>query len=97
MNVVHDCHTRDMFEKSLIATYISLIPKKLEAIDIKDFRPISIVGRVYKIVSKVLANMLNMVVEKIVSKPRNAFIKGRQILYFVLSGAYLISEILTFS
>lgn len=37
-----------MFEKSLNAT-ISLILKKPNAVDIKDFRPISLVGGVHKI------------------------------------------------
>jgi hypothetical protein len=34
----------------------------------KDFQPISLVGGVYKIVAKVLANRLKMIVEKIISK-----------------------------
>jgi hypothetical protein len=83
MNVFHDFHARGMFEKSLNIIFISLIPKKPRAIDIKEFRPISLVGP-YKIVAKVLANMLKMVVEKIISKPHNAFITGRQILDYIL-------------
>jgi hypothetical protein len=62
--------------KSLNATFISLLLKKLGVVDIKDFKPIGLVGGVYKIVAKVLANKLKMVVEKIISKPQNAFIKG---------------------
>jgi hypothetical protein len=42
------------------------------------------VGGVYKIVAKVLANRLKMVVEKIISKPQNTFIRGRQLLNSVL-------------
>jgi hypothetical protein len=45
--------------------------------DIKDFRPISFVGGINKIISKVLANMLKMVLEKIISSLQNAFIRGR--------------------
>jgi hypothetical protein len=66
------------------ATFIALIPKKCEAIDIKNFRPISLVVGVYKIVDKVLANRFKLVMEKIISKPHNAFIKDRQILDSVL-------------
>jgi hypothetical protein len=36
------------------------------------------------IIAKVLANRLKRVVEKIISKSHNAFVKGRQILDFVL-------------
>ena len=66
------------------ATFISLIPKKYDAIEVRDFRPISLIGGVYKIIAKVLANRLKMVLGDIVHESRNAFVKGKQILDFVL-------------
>jgi hypothetical protein len=63
---------------------VSLIPKKSGAVDIKDFRPISLTGGMYKIMSKVLANRLKVVSGKVVSHSQTAFIKGRQILDSVL-------------
>ena len=83
MNVFHGFHAKGMFEKSFNSTFITLIPKKLGVVDIKDFLSISLVGKVYKIVAKVLANRLKMVVENIF-KPQNTFSMGRQILDFVL-------------
>jgi len=56
-------------EKSLNATFIALILKKSRAIDVKDFRPISLVSGVYKTIAKVLANRLRRDVEKIILKP----------------------------
>jgi hypothetical protein len=50
----------------------------------KDFRPISLVSSIYKIITKVLANKLKMVLEKLVSSSQNAFIGGHQILDSVL-------------
>lgn len=41
------------FEKLLNVTFIALIPKKGNASNIKDFRPISLVGSVYKLLAKV--------------------------------------------
>ena len=58
MEVIKYFHARGTFVTSLNATFLTLISKKTEAIEVKDFRPISLVGGVYKIVSKVLANRL---------------------------------------
>lgn len=72
------------FEKSLNATFISLIPKIVGVSELKDFRPISLVGSVYKIISKVVTNQLSTVMEIIISMSQNAFVRGRQILDSVL-------------
>jgi hypothetical protein len=84
MAVFSDFHDRGKFEKSLNATFISLIPKRPGAVELKDFRPISLVSGIYKIISKVLANRLRLVMSNIISSPQNAFVKGRQILDSVL-------------
>lgn len=51
-----------------------LIPWKINAINIRDFRPISLIGSAYKIVSKGLANRLKGVLDKVISAPQNAFV-----------------------
>lgn len=51
--------------------------------DIKDFRPVNLVSGGYKIISKVLANRLKVVLEKVISRSHKAFIKERQILDLV--------------
>jgi hypothetical protein len=84
MGVFQDFHTHSKFVKSINATFIALISKKLGAVDVKDFRPISLVSGVYKIIAKVLTNRLRRVGEKIISNPQNAFVIGRQILDSVL-------------
>jgi hypothetical protein len=84
MAVFEEFHARGKFMKSINSTFISLIPKTQGAKEVKDFRPISLMGGVYKIISKVLANRMRRVMDKIISKPQNAFIKGRQILDSVL-------------
>ena len=84
MAVFHHFFAKVQFEKSLNATFITLIPKKNEAIEVKDFRPISLVGGVYKIIAKVLANRLHTVMEDIISASQNAFVRNRQILDPVL-------------
>ena len=61
-----------------------MIPKKIKAVNIKDFQPISLVGSLYKLLSKVLAYRLRSVLDKLISNSQNAFVGGRQILDFVL-------------
>jgi hypothetical protein len=53
-------------------------------LDLKDFWPINFVSGVYKIIAKVLVNRPRRVMEKVISKPQNVFVKGRQILDSVL-------------
>ena len=70
-------HRTCIFEKSLNATFLCLIPKKTNAINIKDFRPISLVGSLYKLLSKVLAHRLRCVLDKLISNSQNSFVGGR--------------------
>uniref|UniRef100_A0A2N9I593 Reverse transcriptase domain-containing protein n=1 Tax=Fagus sylvatica TaxID=28930 RepID=A0A2N9I593_FAGSY len=72
------------FAYSLNATFVTLIPKKQNAVNIRDFRPISLIGSVYKILAKVLANRLRKVLDGLVSESQNAFVGGRQTLDSVL-------------
>ncbi|RVX15655.1 E3 ubiquitin-protein ligase HOS1 [Vitis vinifera] len=51
---------------------------------LKDFRPISLVESLYKLLAKVLANRLKKVVGKVISSSHNAFVEGRQIFDVVL-------------
>jgi len=48
--------------------------------DLRDFRPISLITGVYKIIAKVLAERLKGVISKLVNKHQMAFIKGSQIM-----------------
>ena len=50
----------------------------------KDFRPISLVGSLYQLLAKVLTIRIKKVMGKVISKPQNDFVEGRQILDAVL-------------
>ncbi|KAG6728212.1 hypothetical protein I3842_02G162400 [Carya illinoinensis] len=49
MNVFQEFFHAGKFTKSLNATFIALIPKKSGASEVKDFRPISLINGIYKI------------------------------------------------
>ena len=73
-------HEHSYFLKSLNNTFLVLIPKKSGVEDLRDFRPISLLRGLYKLLVKVLANKFKKVVGNVVSIARNAFVMGRQIL-----------------
>ena len=67
-------HTSSEFEWSLNASFLSLIPKKNNALNIKDFLPTNLVGSVYKLLSKVLANRLRLALDKPILESQNSFV-----------------------
>ena len=75
-----DFHEKARFVRSLNSTFIVLVPKIGGVEDIKDFRPISLVNNLYKLIVKVLANRLKKVMSKLVNTAQNTFVVGRQIL-----------------
>nr|GEW15478.1 RNA-directed DNA polymerase, eukaryota, reverse transcriptase zinc-binding domain protein [Tanacetum cinerariifolium] len=70
--------------------FIALIPKIFDANLVKDFRPISFIGSIYKIIAKILTNRLVGVLEDIVNEVQSAFIAERQIL----DGPFILNEVL---
>ena len=79
MDFFKEFYEKKKFVRSLNATFLVLIPKKGNADDIKDYRPISLLGGLYKILAKGLANWLRRVIDKVVSPSQNSFMEGRQI------------------
>ena len=80
LDMFKEFHEQNSFIKSLNHTFLVLLPKKGGVEDLGDYRPISLLRGLYKLLAKVLANRLKKVIGKVVSSDQNAFIKGRQIL-----------------
>nr|GEU60727.1 IAA-alanine resistance protein 1 [Tanacetum cinerariifolium] len=74
--------------KGCNSSFIALIPKVPGANMVKDFRPISLIGSIYKIIAKIMANHLVGVLGDIVSEVQSAFIADRQIL----DGPFILNE-----
>ncbi|RVW16809.1 Transposon TX1 uncharacterized 149 kDa protein [Vitis vinifera] len=84
LGLFREFYLHGTFQRSLNSTFLLLIPKKEGTEDLKDFRPISLVGSVYKLLAKVLANRLKTVMGEVISDSQHAFVHGRQILDAVL-------------
>ena len=67
------------------ASFIALISKVTDAKFVTDFRPISLIGSVYKVV-----NRLATVIADLVSDTQSPFVANRQIL----DGLFILNELL---
>lgn len=69
-----------IISKYLGASFLTLVLNKSEASALNDFRLISLLGSPYKILAKVLANWLKVVLPSLILSNQNAFLQGRQIV-----------------
>jgi hypothetical protein len=73
---------RDLHAKKfhwLNSANIALLPKKDGAEDVADYRPISLIHAIAKIIAKMLALRISPLMNNLVSNAQSAFIKKRSI------------------
>jgi len=73
-------HKTGSIPKGRNAFFIALVPKVRDPSELEQYRPISLVGALYKIISKVLASRMKKVLPSIINESQSAFVKGRGIL-----------------
>ena len=77
--LVQAFYNEDLCMESINDSYITLIPKVDSPETPNDFRPISLLNSVMKIITKLLANRLQKIILQIVNKNQYGFLKSRSI------------------
>ncbi|MCH80924.1 LINE-1 reverse transcriptase like [Trifolium medium] len=90
MAFLREFHVNSILPKAVTASFLTLIPKKDHPQDLFYYRPICLIGSLYKILSKILANRLKCILGKLISNCQSAFLPHRQIL----DGVLVLNEIL---
>lgn len=75
--VCHDFHNRNICLQSINGSLITLVPKHDNAIKVSDYRPISLLNSSVKILTKLLANGLQVQLPKLIYINQYGFIKHR--------------------
>jgi hypothetical protein len=78
-NLCNAFYLGDVCLQSLNGSHIVLIPKHDHAIKVSDFRPISLLNTSIKIITKILANRMQLVIPRLIHKNQYGFIKARSI------------------
>jgi hypothetical protein len=92
MSFIAEFHRNGKLSEGINSTFIALIPKIDCPQRLNDFRPISLVGSLYKILAKVLANRLRLVIGSVISESQTVFVKDRQILDGVLIANEVVDD-----
>ncbi|XP_058761237.1 uncharacterized protein LOC131634589 [Vicia villosa] len=90
MKCCNDFYHKGTLVKSITSSFLALIPKKKNPQDLFEYRPICLVGSIYKIIAKLLANRMRGVVDLLVSTNQTAFVPGRS----MMDGVVMVNEIL---
>ena len=85
-------HANGIFPRGSNSSFITLIPKLKDPQNLFEYRPISLIGCVYKIVAKLLANRLKKVMPNIIDEKQSAFVSGRHLLHSVLVANEAVEE-----
>jgi hypothetical protein len=78
-DLIQDFYDEKVTLESINSSFITLIPKGDNPVSANDFRPISLLNSVLKIITKLLANRLQKVILKLVHNNQYGFLKKRSI------------------
>jgi len=93
LDAVHFFQESGRMPKGSNASSITLVPKVKDPSMLDHYRPISLVGSLYKIISKVLSCRMKKVLPSVIDECQSAFLKDRGLLDSVLVANEVIEEL----
>ncbi|GKU90763.1 hypothetical protein SLEP1_g4714 [Rubroshorea leprosula] len=93
MEFIQEFHDTGRLVKGANESFVVLIPKVNDPEKIEEYRPISLIGVMYKILSKLLANRLRNVLDGVIGDTQMAFIAGRQLPESVVIANEVLDEV----
>lgn len=92
MQFMKKFHINSKLVRGINSSFVALLPKNDNPSCFSEFRPISLIGSLYKVLSKVLSSRIKSVLPKIISESQSAFKRGRSILDGVLVANEIVDE-----
>ncbi|KAJ0610676.1 putative RNA-directed DNA polymerase [Helianthus annuus] len=93
MELMHQFYTSGNINHGCNTSFFTLIPKVQDPQKLADYRPISLIGVVYKVIAKTLANRLKGVMNTVSSPTQSAFIEERNIF----DGPLIVNEVISWA
>jgi hypothetical protein len=78
--ILEDSRVTGKVLQALNATFLTLVPKEGHAHQAKQYRPIALCNVIYKLLTKVIARRLKLILPTIISPEQSGYVEGRQIL-----------------
>ncbi|KAF5753621.1 putative RNA-directed DNA polymerase [Helianthus annuus] len=93
LSIMHNFADGGVISRGVGSSFITLIPKVNDPVNLGEYRPITLIGVISKVLSKILANRIKVVMGKITHETQSAFLSGR----YILDGPLIISEIFSWA
>ncbi|KAJ0478339.1 putative RNA-directed DNA polymerase [Helianthus annuus] len=93
MELMYQFYVSGRINPGCNSSFFTLIPKVQDPQQLSEYRPISLIGVVYKVIAKTLANRLKGVMNSVSSQTQSAFVEKR----FIFDGPLIVNEVISWA